>query len=94
MIFPYVFQAHSSEIHIFLFLNVDIYVWRDLYMSRHAVKQELTATCLYKRRLILSAQRDHMNRFCSHNQPWHYSSVAHIMEVSPDHTLNIHVVLL
>lgn len=46
------------------------------------------------RRLILSAQRWHMNRSCSHNQPWYYSSVAHIMEVPPDHTLNIHGLLL
>lgn len=46
------------------------------------------------RRLILSAQQKHMNHPCSHNQPWHYSSVAHIMEVSPDHTLNIHGLLL
>lgn len=46
------------------------------------------------RRLILSAQQRRMNRSCSHNQPWHYSWVAHIMEVSPDHTLNIHGLLL
>lgn len=59
--------------------------WNDSYLfaCSHSV-----------RRLILSAQQQHMNRSCSHNQPWYYSSVAHIMEVSPDHTLNIHGLLL
>lgn len=73
MIFQYVFQAHSSEIHFFFRMRICacLCVDRELYMSRRAVRHELTATCLcaFARRLILSAQQQHMNRSCSHNQP-------------------------
>lgn len=71
---------------------------RQLNTSRHAFQREMTATSLRAFTAwgdwFLSAQRWHVNRRCFHNQPWHYSSVAHIMEVSPDHTLNIHGMLL
>lgn len=91
MICQNIFQAHSSTI---LFCMYAERATHEQACCWRWIESYLFAYVRSAWRLFLTAKQYHMNCSCSHNQAWLYSSVAHIMEVSPDHTLNIHVLLV